>query len=68
MVVFTFTEINYLMVSLFRNLCTSFPICICGIKFLTALFALFPAERQKFIHNILVEAHQAKLFSNKMFS
>ena len=42
-VAFTFIEINYSMVSLFVDLVLPLSYLYCGIKFLAALFALFPA-------------------------
>ena len=63
-VAFTMTEVNYLMVSLFCDLVRFFSYSYFVVLSSLASLLAFP----KFIPHILVRAHRAKLFSNKIFS
>ena len=75
MVVFTITEINCLVESLFFDFVRAILyLYICGVKFFdcTLRFVSGIATKSampslKVIHHILEEAHQAELFSNKIF-
>ena len=74
-VVFIITERNFLVVSLFSIWCGPFCIYIYGIKFFDCAIRLVSGiatksaiPSLKVIHHILVGAHQAELFSNKIFS
>ena len=74
-VVFTITEVNYLMVShILRFGTVPFLFVVVVFSSLAALFALFPHSDKtgygflKFIYHNLVGAHHTKLFSNKIFS
>ena len=77
-VVFTITEINYLLVSLFFDLVPTILylyMCICSIKFFDCAICLVSGlatksamPSLKVIHHILEGAHQAELFSNQIFS
>ena len=73
--VFTIAVINYLVVSLFYDLVRPFCIYICTIKFFGYTICLVSSMARKaampspkIIHHIVVAAHHAKLFSNKIFS
>ena len=74
-VVFTIIEINYLVVSLFFDLVWAICIYVCDIKFfdcaichVSGIATKLAMPLLKVIHHILEGAHQAELFSNKIFS